>query len=67
MGVGHGVTGSEIAFLAMGIVLGVAAGAALLEILRSRPPTPREVRLTVAPDAVPRRRAATLANDAFAA
>ena len=59
------VSASELAFLAMGLVLGVAAGAALVEVLRSRPPAPREVRVTVAPDAVPRRRAATLANDAF--
>jgi hypothetical protein len=46
--------------------LGVAAGAALVEILRARPPAPREVRVTVAPDAVPRRRSTTLADDAFA-
>jgi hypothetical protein len=59
------VTGSEFAFLAMGLILGVAAGAALIVVLRSRPPATREVRITVAPDAVPRRRAATLANDAF--
>jgi len=58
------VTGSEFVFLAFGLILGVAAGAALLEFIRARPPA-REVRLTVAPDAVPRRRAATLANDAF--
>jgi hypothetical protein len=59
------VTASEFAFLAMGLILGVAAGAALIEFIRARPPSPREVRLTVAPDAVPRRRASTLANDAF--
>ncbi len=59
------MSASELAFLAMGLVLGVAAGAALVEVLRARPPAPREVRVTVAPDAVPRRRAATLANDAF--
>ena len=59
------MTGSEFAFLAMGLILGVAAGAALIVVLRSRPTTTREVRITVAPDAVPRRRAATLANDAF--
>jgi hypothetical protein len=58
------VTGSEFVFLAFGLILGVAAGAALVEFIRARPPA-REVRLTVAPDAVPRRRAATLANDAF--
>lgn len=59
------MTGSEFAFLAMGLILGVAAGAAVIVVLRSRPPATREVRITVAPDAVPRRRAATLANDAF--
>ena len=59
------MTGSEFAFLAMGLILGVAAGAAVIVVLRSRPQTTREVRITVAPDAVPRRRAATLANDAF--
>ena len=59
------MTGSEFVFLAMGLILGVAAGAALIVVLRSRPPATREVRITVAPDAVPRRRAATLANDAF--
>ena len=59
------MTGSEFAFLAMGLILGVAAGAALIVVLRSRPAATREVRITVAPDAVPRRRAATLANDAF--
>ena len=58
------MTGSEFVFLAFGLILGIAAGAALIEFLRARPPA-REVRLTVAPDAVPRRRAATLANDAF--
>ncbi|HEX2469411.1 MAG TPA: hypothetical protein VHK05_02385 [Candidatus Limnocylindrales bacterium] len=58
------MTGSEFVFLAFGLILGVAAGAALIEFIRARPPA-REVRLTVAPDAVPRRRAATLANDAF--
>jgi hypothetical protein len=60
------VTASEFVFLALGLVLGVTAGAALVEILRARPPAPREVRVTVAADAVPRRRPATLADDAFA-
>jgi len=61
------VTVSEFTFLAMGLALGVAAGAALVEVLRARPPAPREVRVTVSQDAVPRRRAATLADDAFRA
>ena len=50
------VTVSEFMFLAIGLVLGVASGAALIEIIRARPPARREVRLTVAPDAIPRRR-----------
>ena len=60
------MTASEFAFLAMGLVLGVAAGAALIEVVRARPPVRREVRVTMTADAIPRRRAATLANDAFA-
>ena len=58
------MTASEFVFLALGLVLGVAAGAALVEILRARPPAPREVRVTVSPDVVPRRRSATLADGA---
>ena len=54
---------SEFAFLALGLVLGVASGSALVMVLGSRPPA-REVRLTVGHDAVPRR-AATLSSDAF--
>jgi hypothetical protein len=54
---------SEFAFLALGLVLGVASGSALVMVLGSRPPA-REVRLTVGLDAVPRR-AATLSSDAF--
>jgi hypothetical protein len=61
------VTVSEFMFLAMGLVLGVASGAALVEIIRARPPARREVRVTVAQDAIPRRRATTLADDAFVA
>jgi hypothetical protein len=59
------LTASEFAFLALGLVLGVASGAALVEVVRSRPPAPREVRVTVAPNSVPRRRSTTLAEDAF--
>jgi len=59
------VSANEFAFLALGLVLGVATGAALIEVIRSRPPAPREVRLTVTPDAVPRRPFATLATGAF--
>jgi hypothetical protein len=60
------VTASEFSFLALGLVLGVVTGAALVELVRARPPAPREVKLTVAHDAIPRR-ASTLADDAFVA
>jgi hypothetical protein len=60
------VNASEFAFLAVGLILGVATGAAFVEVLRARPPAPREVRLTISPDAIPRRRGTTLAADAFA-
>ncbi|HET9347148.1 MAG TPA: hypothetical protein VFO05_15765 [Candidatus Limnocylindrales bacterium] len=53
------MTASEFAFLALGLLLGVASGAALIEVLRSRPPSRREIRVTVAPNSIPRR-AATL-------
>ncbi|MBF8289085.1 MAG: hypothetical protein HW391_53 [Chloroflexi bacterium] len=59
------MTASEFAFLALGLVLGIASGSALVVVLGSRPPA-REVRLTVEHDAVPRR-AATLSSDAFQA
>lgn len=59
------VTVSEFMFLAIGLVLGVASGAALVQIVRARPPARSEVRLTVSKDAIPRRRASTLADDAF--
>jgi hypothetical protein len=60
------VTASEFSFLALGLVLGVVTGAALVEFIRARPPAPREVKLTVAHDAIPRR-STTLADDAFVA
>ena len=56
------MTASEFAFLALGLMLGVASGSAIVVVLGSRPPA-REVRLTVGHDAVPRR-AATLSSDA---
>ena len=52
---------SEIAFLALGIVLGAAIGAAIVEAVRSRPVPRREVRVTIAPNSVLPRRSATLA------
>lgn len=59
------MTATEFAFLAAGLVLGIAAGAALLVVLRARPPVPREVRLIVETNAIPQRRSATLSDDAF--
>ena len=58
------MTASEFSFLALGLVLGLVAGAALVELFRARPPASHEVRLTVSHDAI-RRRSATLADDAF--
>jgi hypothetical protein len=57
------VTASEVAFLALGLLLGIATGAAIVMTLRARPPT-HEIRVTLARDAVPRR-ASTLATDAI--
>ena len=57
------MTASEFAFLALGLVLGVASGSALVMVVRSRPPS-RLVRVTMERDAVPRR-GATLSSDAF--
>jgi len=56
------LTASEFAFLALGLVLGVASGAALIEVLRAHPPLSREVRVTVAPNAIHARMASTLAD-----
>lgn len=60
------MTASEFSFLALGLIIGAVSGAALVEIIRARPPATREVRVTVAPNAIPRR-ATTLADDAFVA
>ncbi len=56
------MTASEFAFLALGLILGVASGAALSIVVRARPPAPREVRVTMAHDAIPRRMATTLSG-----
>ena len=56
------MTASEFAFLALGLVLGVASGAALIEVLRARPPIAREIRVTVAPNAIESRMSRTLAD-----
>lgn len=57
------VTASELAILALGLILGAASGAALVVTLGSRPAR-RDVRVTVTRDAVPRR-SETLSQDAF--
>lgn len=57
------MTASELAFLALGILLGATTGAAFLVVLGSRPGR-RDVRVTVTRDAVPRR-SETLSQDAF--
>jgi hypothetical protein len=59
------VTASEFAFLGLGLILGVATGAAIVEVLRARPSNPREVRVTVTPGSIPGR-AATLSTSPFA-
>ena len=57
------MTASELAFLALGLFLGVAAGAALLMVVGSRTGR-RDVRVTVTREAVPSR-SKTLSQDAF--
>jgi len=57
------VTASELAFLAFGLLLGAATGAALLMVLGTRSGR-GDVRVTVTRDAVPRR-SETLSHDAF--
>jgi hypothetical protein len=55
------VSPSEIAFLALGLVLGAAIGAGLVQAVRGRPAPRREVRLTITPNAIPAGRTRTLA------
>ena len=59
----HPVTASELAFLALGLCLGVAVGAAFLMVVGGRTGR-RDVRVTVTRDAVPSR-SKTLSQDAF--
>lgn len=54
---------SQIASLALGLLIGVAVGAVLLSVLRSRPRPAREIRVTVTANDLPGRRASTLAID----
>ena len=57
------MTAGEFAFLAIGLVLGVGVGSAAVQVLRARAPS-HQVRVTVAPNSIPSRRAATLAETA---
>ncbi len=49
--------------LASALLIGVVGGAVLVSFLQVRPRPPREIRVTVTPNALPHRRAATLAVD----
>src|SRR5690348_13255492 len=60
-GTGACVIPSDIAYLALGLLLGSAVGAALAHILARRQGPRREVRVTITPNALPSRRAYTLA------
>jgi hypothetical protein len=57
------VTVSELAFMALGLLLGAAGGAAIIVFFGTRLPR-REIRVTVTRDALPRR-SETLSQDAF--
>jgi hypothetical protein len=52
---------NELETLALGLLIGTAAGAVLISFLRVRPQPVREIRVTVTPNALPQRRSATLA------
>lgn len=53
---------TEIAFLALGLVLGAAIGAAFVVAVRIHPAPRRQVRVTVTPHSIPARRSTTLAS-----
>lgn len=59
------MTAYEIALVALGLLVGIALGAVLVGALGDRSRGSSEVRVTMMPDAVPRRRAATLSGDPF--
>ena len=52
---------NELETLALGLLVGTAAGAVLISFMRVRPQPVREIRVTVTPNAIPQRRSATLA------
>jgi hypothetical protein len=61
-----GLTGQEVAFLLLGVLVGSGIGAAVTSILRGRTVSKADVRVTVSPNAIPRRTGATLAYAGFA-
>src|SRR5918993_2102616 len=56
------VSPSEIAFLAVGLILGAGVGAAVVEALRARPAPARQVRITVSPNSIGARGGHTLSE-----
>jgi hypothetical protein len=56
------VSPSEIAFLAIGLILGAGVGAAVVEALRARPKPARQVRITVSPNSIGGRGGHTLSE-----
>jgi hypothetical protein len=57
------LTGQDVAFLLIGMLVGVGVGAAVASAVRARSAPRPAVRVTVAPNAIPRKRAATLAHN----
>ncbi len=57
------MTGQEVAFLLLGMLVGSGIGATIVIVVRGRTQPKREVRVTVAPNAIARRHAATLAHN----
>ncbi len=53
---------SEIAFLAVGLILGAGVGAAVVEALRARPAPGGQVRVTVSPNSIGARGGHTLSE-----
>ncbi|HEY3335600.1 MAG TPA: hypothetical protein VGK16_10245 [Candidatus Limnocylindrales bacterium] len=56
------MSSSEIAFLAIGLIIGAAIGAAIAEGLRARPAPRGQVRVTISPNSVSARRSTTLSD-----
>jgi hypothetical protein len=52
---------NELETLALGLLIGTTAGAVLISLIRVQPRPAREIRVTVTPNALPQRRAVTLA------